>query len=65
VVELEDRAVTPDKDLRRPATRSAPAAAKPDDTRCWLAAANCGGRRGERRQPEHMVGVRQLTTWMR
>jgi hypothetical protein len=65
MVELEDRAVTLDKDPRWPATRSAPAAAKPDDTRCWLATANYGGRRGERRQPEHMVGVRQLTTWMR
>jgi hypothetical protein len=47
-VELEDGAAAPDEDLRRPATRRAPAAAKPDGARRWLAAMTCGGRRGER-----------------
>jgi hypothetical protein len=47
-VELEDGAAAPDEDPRRPAMRSAPAVAKPDDARRWHAAATCGGKRGER-----------------
>jgi hypothetical protein len=65
VVKLEDGAAAPDEDLRRPTMRSPLAVAKPDDARCWLAAATYGGRRGERRRLKHMVGVRKLTTWMR
>jgi hypothetical protein len=65
VVELEDGAASPDEDLRRLATRSAPAAAKPDGARRWLATTTCGGRRGKRRRSKHMEGVWQLTMWMR
>jgi hypothetical protein len=65
VMELEDGAAAPDEDLKRPTTRSATAAAKPDVARRWLDAATCGGRRGERWRLEHMARVRQLMTWMR
>jgi hypothetical protein len=65
MVELEDGAATLDEDPRRPAMRSALAAAKPDDTQRWLAVVTCGGRRGEQQQLEHMAGVWQLTVWTR
>jgi hypothetical protein len=65
VEELEDGAATLDEDPRRPAMRSALAAAKPDDTQRWLVIVTCGGRRGERQQLEHMAGVWQLTVWTR
>jgi hypothetical protein len=58
VVELGDGMVAPDDDPRQLAMRSAPVTAKSDSTRRWLAVATCGGRRGERRRPEHMAGVR-------
>jgi hypothetical protein len=55
-VELEDRTTTPNDDPRWSAMRSAPAAAKPDSARRWLAAVTYGGRRGEQRRSEHMAG---------
>jgi hypothetical protein len=55
-VELGDGTTAPDDDPRWSATRSTPAAAKPDSARRWLAAATCGGRRGEQRRSEHMAG---------
>jgi hypothetical protein len=64
-MELEDGAAAPDEDPKRPATRSATTATKPDVARRWLDAVTCGGRRGEQRRPEHMARVRQLTTWTR
>jgi hypothetical protein len=65
VVELEDGVVALDEDPRRPTMRSTSAAAKPHGAQRWLAAATCGGRRGERRRPKHMAGVQQLTAWTR
>jgi hypothetical protein len=66
MVELEDGATAPDEDPRQPATRSAPAEAKPDGARRWIVAMTCGGKRevsGGDRSTRQRGGV--SSAWMR